>query len=150
MQTLNTAALPDPQMHADFYAGVPTKRLFAWLIDTLAIVALTAIVVLLSLFTTLLILPLVALVVNFAYRTVTLARNSATPGMRLMGITMLTREGKPFDLATAALHTLGYTISISTVLIQVVSIVLMLSTTRGQGLTDHLLGTIAINKPSQY
>ena len=143
-------ALPDPEMHAEFYEGVPTKRLLAWLIDTLVILLLTALVVLLSLFTTLLILPLVALVVSFVYRTVSLARKSATPGMRIMGITMLTHEGKPFDLATATLHTLGYTISISTVLIQVASIVLMLGSARGQGLSDHLLGTVAINKPSQY
>ena len=46
----------------------------------------------------------------------------------------------------AFLHTLGYTVSIGMPLLQVISIVLMLTTERAQGLSDHVLGTVALNR----
>ena len=64
-----------------------------------------------------------------------------------MNVVMLTRNGERFDLATAFLHTLGYTLSIGTLLVQILSGFLMLTSARGQGLTDHILGTVAINRP---
>ena len=36
------------------------------------------------------------------------------------------------------------------VVLQVISIVLMMTTSRAQGLTDHFLGTVAINKAARY
>ena len=59
----------------------------------------------------------------------------------------LARYGERFDFATAFLHTLGYTLSIGTLLVQIVSVFLMFTSSRGQGLTDHVLGTVAINRP---
>ncbi|MCA3510485.1 MAG: RDD family protein, partial [Rhodobacter sp.] len=107
------------------------------------------IVVLFPLFLSLFFLPALYLTISFLYRTITLARHSATPGMQLMAIEFRDRSGAKFDLGTAFLHTLGYTLTISTVLLQLLSMGLMLTTARGQGLTDLVLGTVAINKPAR-
>jgi uncharacterized RDD family membrane protein YckC len=66
--------------------------------------------------------------------------------MRLVSIEMRRADGDRFDLGTAFLHTLGFHVSFAFFVVQIVSIVLMLTTNRAQGLTDHLLGTVAINR----
>lgn len=149
MLTDSPAHLPDPDRHADFYAGVPAKRALAWGIDTVLIALITALIVPFTAFTALFFLPLLYMAVSFAYRTVTLARGSATPGMRLLSIGFLDRDGRRFDLATAFLHTLGYSLSMAFVMPQIASAVLMLTTARGQGLTDLVLGCVAINRPAR-
>ncbi|SNX67605.1 RDD family protein [Cereibacter ovatus] len=141
-----TDPLPDPVRHAEFYADVPTKRGLAWIVDTILIALLTALIVPFTAFTALFFLPFLYLCVGVAYRTVSLARQSATPGMRLMAIGMRNARGERFTLPEAFLHTLGYTVSIGMVLPQVVSVVLMLTSARAQGLTDHVLGTVALNR----
>lgn len=141
--------LPDPDAAPGFYDGVPIKRLLAWIVDGMIVLALTLVAVLLTAFVALFVLPLVWLAIGFVYRTATLAAHSATPGMRLVGIELRDRWGRPFDFAHAILHTLGYTLSISSLLLQAVSIALMLTGARGQGLTDLVLGTAAINRPAR-
>jgi uncharacterized RDD family membrane protein YckC len=143
------ATLPDPDYQAEFYADVPVKRALAWVVDTLLIAALTLLVVPFTLFTALFFLPVLYLTISFLYRTVGLARHSATLGMRLMSIEFRDRSGARFDLPTAFLHTLGYTLTIGTLVPQILSVALMLTTARGQGLTDIVLGTVAINRPAQ-
>jgi hypothetical protein len=44
------------------------------------------------------------------------------------------------------LHTLGFTISLTIPILQVLSIVLMLTGERAQGLTDRVMGSVAINR----
>ena len=139
---------PDPVRHAEFYDGVVLKRGIAWIIDTILVLAFAIVVVVFSAFTALFILPMVWLTLSFLYRWVTMTGQSATWGMRMMGIRFLTRDGARFDAATAFLHTLGYSLSVAFVLPQIISVGLMLVSPRGQGLTDHLLGSVAINRPS--
>lgn len=139
---------PDPIRHAEFYDGVTVKRGLAWIIDTAMVLALSILVVILSALTALFVLPAVWLTISFLYRWVTMTGDSATWGMRMMGIRFLTRDGERFDAATAFLHTLGYSVSVAFVLPQIISVGLMMISPRGQGLTDHLLGTVAINRPS--
>lgn len=141
--------LPDPDHQAGFYADVPIKRALAWVVDAILIAIMTMVVVPFTLFLSLFFLPLVYLTISFLYRTISLARHSATPGMRLMAIEFRDRTGAKFDPGTAFLHTLGYTLTISTLLPQLLSMGLMLTTARGQGLTDLVLGTVAINKPAR-
>jgi len=141
--------LPDPGLKPEFYADVPTKRLFAWLVDTAIIALLCLLIIPFTAFTALFFLPLLYLVVGFVYRTITLASGSATPGMRLMAVEFRARDGQKFDLQLAALHTLGYSISVAMAPAQIVSVALMLTTARGQGLTDMVLGTVAINRASR-
>ncbi len=143
------STLPDPDHQAEFYADVPIKRALAWVVDSILIAIITMVVVPFTLFLSLFFLPLLYLTISFLYRTISLARHSATPGMRFMAIEFRDRTGAKFDAGTAFLHTLGYTLTISTLLPQLLSMGLMLTTARGQGLTDLVLGTVAINKPAR-
>lgn len=139
-------ALPDPDRHAEFYAGTAFKRGMAWIVDTIFVTLIVALVSVLTALTALLILPLVWLAVGFLYRWVTISGNSATWGMRLMNIEFLDRYGQRFDAATAFVHTLGYSLSMAFVLPQLLSVALMIISRRGQGLTDMVLGSVAINR----
>lgn len=140
--------LPDPETQAEFYADVPLKRLLAWVVDSAIVLGIGVLLLPLTAFAAVLVLPVYFFVVSFLYRWRTLAGGSATWGMRLMAIQFRTREGELMDGRTALLHTLGYTISVMAFPLQIVSIVLMLTGPRGQGLTDHVLGTVALNRPA--
>ncbi len=145
---LNMSDLPDPAYQPEFYANVPPKRFFAWVVDTGIILVLTLLALPFTGFLGIFFLPVMYLVLGFAYRVVTLANGSATWGMRLFAIQLRRWDGRKFDLEAAVLHTLGTSISFSIPLVQVVSVVLMLTSSRGQGLTDHVLGTTAMNRPA--
>jgi len=138
--------LPDPDTHGEFYADTAIKRFFAWIVDTVLILLLTLLAIPFTAFVGLFFLAGLFVLVGLAYRVVTIANASATPGMRLMAIEFRTSSGERFDLAMATLHTLLYLFMSSLFVLQVVSIILMLTTARGQGLHDHLLGTAAINR----
>ncbi|MAU52610.1 MAG: hypothetical protein CMN17_09615 [Roseovarius sp.] len=138
--------LPDPESQPEFYADVPAKRLVAFVVDTLVILALSLLVVPFTAFTGLFFFPVLMAVIGFAYRVVTLAQGSATWGMRLVAIEFRARDGGRFDLGLAFAHTLGLTVSFALPLLQLASIVLMLTQPRGQGLSDMVLGTVAVNR----
>lgn len=138
--------LPDPETQPEFYADVPSKRLVAFVVDTLVIIAISLLIVPFTAFTGLFFFPVLMAVVGFAYRVVTIARDSATWGMRLVAIEFRARDGGRFDLGLAFAHTLGLTISFMLPLLQVVSIVLMLTQPRRQGVSDLVLGTVAVNR----
>ncbi len=138
--------LPDPETNPELYSNVLPKRFFAWIADTALIVFFTVLSLPLTAFTALFYLPAMYLAIGLVYRTLTLASGSATWGMRLTGIELRTHEGREFDLRMALLHTLGFSISISVVVLQILSIALMLTTQRGQGLTDLILRTTAVNR----
>ncbi|PIE12717.1 MAG: hypothetical protein CSA70_08425 [Rhodobacterales bacterium] len=138
--------LPDPHAQPEFYADVPMKRLVAWVFDAFFVMVLTVIAIPFTAFTGLFFLPFLWMVIGFGYRVVTLANGSATFGMRMMAIEFRTAQGQRFSLSEAFMHTLGYSVSLSFGVLQVVSVVLMLTTARGQGLTDHVMGTVALNR----
>ena len=147
IETRPLTALPDPELRPEFYAAVPLKRLVAWLIDTVAILLLTLIVLPFTAFVAAFFLPALYVMMNLAYRTVGMARWSATPGMWLMAVEFRRADGSRLDPGTAFLHSLGYTVSMALVVPQVASVVLMLVSRHGQGLSDHVLGTVALNRP---
>ncbi len=138
--------LPDPDLHGEFYADVPAKRLVAFVIDTIVILVLSVLVLPFTAFTGLFFFPFLAMVVGFTYRVVTIAAKSATPGMRLMALELRGGTGQRLDTTQAVMHTLLFSIFISTLVLQAVSIILMLTRARGQGLHDMILGTAAINR----
>tara|TARA_R110002124_G_scaffold47362_1_gene141084 strand:+ start:14782 stop:15237 length:456 start_codon:yes stop_codon:yes gene_type:complete len=144
--TTETWAIPDPSLQPEFYADVPSKRLMAWVVDVVLIGALVLVLVPFTAFIGLFFLPLMFLVISFLYRWSTLASGSATWGMRLLAIELRDGNGDRLDGGTAFLHTLGYSVSIAFPLLQVVSVGLMLTGSRAQGLTDNVLGTVAINR----
>jgi len=138
--------LADPQRQPEFYASVPFKRAIAWIIDNLLIALLCLLILPFTAFVAVFFFPFLMLIVGFAYRVITLAGGSATLGMRLMAIEFRTLDATRFDLPNAFWHTVGYSVSWGIFPLQIVSIVLMLTSARGQGLTDHVLGTVALNR----
>ncbi len=144
-----STALPDPDRHAAFYAGVPTKRAMAWVVDAVLTAFLAFVVVLMTALIGLFVLLPLYLVINFAYRAITLSAWSATPGMALMGIELRAVDGGRFSPLDAVLHTGAFLVTAAFILPHLASMVLMLTTPRGQGLPDLLLGTAAINRPGR-
>lgn len=141
--------LPDPALQPEFYRSIPLKRLLAWVVDSLLIGLAGALLIPFTAFTAVFFLPVFYLVVGFLYRAGSIARWSATPGLALMSVELRRADGRDFDGAHAMLHTLGYSLSMAFVLPQVISVVLMLTSGRAQGLTDMILGSAAINRPSR-
>ena len=138
--------LPDPGRQPHFYDGVPFKRLVAWIIDSVVIFAISALVVLMTAFVGLLIWPLLYLVIGFVYRVVTLTNGSSTLGMRFAGIELRNDRGERLDAAQALLHTTGFTVSFAIPVLQVISVGMMLIDAHGRGLTDTFMGTVALNR----
>lgn len=138
--------LPDPDTQPEFYTGVPSKRLVAFFIDSIIIVVLCVLALPFTAFLGLFFFPLMYMVIGFAYRTVMLARNSATLGMLAMSIEVRDGQGRTLDLPMAVMHTGAYSALVISVFFQIGSIVLMLSTPRAQGLHDYVLGTAVINR----
>ena len=144
------SGLPDPEFQAEFYADVPVKRLVAWVIDTVIVALITAIAIPLTLGLGIFVLPLLFLLIGFAYRWITITNYSATPGMRLTSIELRAGDGHPFDITLAGLHTAGYYVSTAIFPLQLISIVLMLTGAHKQGLTDLILGTAAVNRAARH
>ena len=140
--------LPDPDRSPEFYSGVPMRRALAWCIDVCLVFLLSLLALPFTLFTAFFWFPVLMLGVGFAYRWATIASGSATWGMRLMNIELRSASGQRMDAATAFLHTSGYAVSVVTFPLQLVSMATMAATPRGQGLTDLVLGSTAINRPA--
>ena len=138
--------LPDPQTQPEFYSDVAFKRLLAFVIDTVLIVLICLAILPFTAFTGLFFFPALMAVVGFLYRVITIANGSATLGMRLAGIELRTARGDRFDPGHAVMHTLLYTMACAVPIFQVISVIMMATTQRGQGLGDTLLGTSALNR----
>jgi uncharacterized RDD family membrane protein YckC len=144
--------LPHPALDARFYESVPTRRLVAFAIDTVAALMLgVAIAALFGVATLglgfLAFGPAIA-AVCFIYRWVSIARWSATPGMLMAGIELRRRDGERFAAADALAHTLMFTAMTLFVLPQIVSAAMMATSPLGRGLHDMALGSTAINRPA--
>lgn len=140
--------LPDPSNKPEFYRGVAIKRALAWVIDVIFIALASALVLPFTAFVGIFFFSFLMLIVGFFYRWFTIAGGSATWGMRIMAIELRDHDGLRLQSGTAFGHTLGYTISVIMAPAQLISAILMLVTGRGQGLTDLVLGTTAVNKPA--
>lgn len=141
-------ALPDPQLRPTYYDNVPSKRLFAWLIDSVFILILTIVAVPFTFFSALFFFPILWVVIGFMYRVVLLSAGSATLGMRLLAIEFRNHSGRRFGFGEAFLHTLIFSVTFSMVVPQLISIFLMLFSSRGQSLADLVIGSSAINRPA--
>ena len=134
-----------PDFDARLYDGVTIKRGIAWIFDVVLIAILCALVLPFTAFTGIFFFPALMLFVGFFYRWFTLAGGSSTWGMRMVGIHFRDLQGAPLTSGLALAHTLGYTVSITVAPLQLISVILMFVTPRGQGLTDLVLGTEPIN-----
>ncbi len=148
MSTMNASysGLPDPEREAAYYADIPIKRAVAWAVDAAIIALLTLPVILGTAFIGLFFYPVLWLFVSFVYRTLSIANGSATYGMRLMSIELRNWRGERLSLPEAFMHTLIYSVCFSFLLPQIVSMGLMLTTARAQGIHDLALGTAAVNR----
>ncbi|MTI17390.1 RDD family protein [Rhodobacteraceae bacterium RKSG542] len=142
----------DPYTHPRLYDGLRLKRLFAFFIDAIAILILTAlasvVVFILGIFTLglgFLLLPILWQAVALTYTAFTLGgKDAATPGMKAMGLEMrLSHGGRPYPLL-AAVHALFFWVSV-TVLTPLIVLVSLVSSKK-RLLHDMVLGTIVINR----
>lgn len=146
MTDASFARLPDPHAQSEFYDGVAIKRLLAWVVDIALIGICSAILATLPLFIGWFFFPFIFLTISLIYRIGTIASASATPGMRLFNIELRTHDGQMLDGGVAAIHTIAYMIASAFFLPQLISVILMLTQPRGQGLHDLLTGVAAINR----
>jgi uncharacterized RDD family membrane protein YckC len=142
-----TTGLPDPDYDAVFYDGVPAKRLIAWVIDSVIVLAASFVLALLSVGLLFFVFFALVFVVNATYRWITVAQGSATFGMRVMALELRGPDGARLDGALAAWHTGLFILASMFVIPQVISMVLIATQPRRQGLHDLFLGTAAINRP---
>jgi uncharacterized RDD family membrane protein YckC len=143
--------LPDPEHDRQFYAGVPGRRIAAWVVDAIAVGTMSLIAVaLLAIFTLgfgLVAAPLVVVGIAFLYRVSTVTRRSATWGMRLMGIELRRADGTRFDAFYAAAHTAMHFVSLTLPVLAAASLGTLLLTRYRQTLPDIILRSAAINRP---
>lgn len=144
------SGLPDPEFQAEFYQDVPSKRFFAWLIDLVITLALCVLAIVFTAFVGLFFLPILWTVVSFVYRVATISAGSATFGMRMMAIELRNADGTRLSFPEAALHTFLHFVMFGSIVLQCISVATTLSTARGQGLHDMIMGTTALNKTAHH
>ncbi|MEM5584042.1 MULTISPECIES: RDD family protein [unclassified Roseibium] len=138
-------------LQPELFSGVRSRRIFAFLIDVIAIAVLTigagVVVFFLGIFTLglgFLLYGILPTAVALAYVAFTLGGpQAATPGMRAMGLEMRLWYGaKPYPLL-AAVHALLFWFSIS--LLTPLVLMVSLFSDRKRLLHDIILGTVVIN-----
>lgn len=139
--------LPDPEMDSQFYDKVPTRRLVAWVFDGIITFGISFLIGVFTIGIGFFVFPLLWLAVGLIYRTITISSRSSTWGMRMVGIEFRNKDGQKLSSGTALAHTLIFTIGTGFFLVQIVSIVLILTSRYGQSVQDMILGTTAINRP---
>ncbi|PCJ73994.1 MAG: hypothetical protein COA53_10790 [Rhodobacteraceae bacterium] len=139
--------LPDPELDSQFYDNVPTRRLVAWVFDGIITFAITLLIGIFTIGIGFFIFPFIWLVVGLLYRTFTIASKSATWGMRMVGIEFRDKDGQKLSTKLALAHTVIFIIGTGFFIIQILSIVLILTSRYGQSVQDMILGTTAINRP---
>lgn len=138
--------LPDPAVAPEFYQTLPVKRLLAWCIDLAVTLLLVAVVVVMTAFLGLFILPLIWLAVSIAYRTVLLSRFGATLGMMLVAIRLRHLDGRAPEPMTCLAHAALFSFFMASILGQIASVAAILVTPYRQSLGDLMLGTTMINR----
>ncbi|MEX0854080.1 MAG: RDD family protein [Bauldia sp.] len=141
----------DPDTQPELFDGVLSKRIVAFVVDAILIVALmipAALMILILGFVTLgigwLLLPALFAIVALGYVALTLGGSgSATIGMRLVGVEMRTWGGQRMFALLAVMHALIFWFSIG--LLTPLILLVGLFTHRRQLLHDLLLGVVALN-----
>ncbi|GAB4512049.1 MAG: RDD family protein [Roseibium sp.] len=141
----------DPVRNPELFSGVRSRRIFAFLVDLIAIAILTfcagIVVFFLGIFTLglgFLLYGILPTAVALAYVAFTLGGPlAATPGMRAMGLEMRLWYGaRPYPLL-AAIHALLFWFSIS--LLTPLVLLVSLFSDRKRLLHDIVLGTVVVN-----
>jgi uncharacterized RDD family membrane protein YckC len=141
----------NPDTDPALFDGVLSKRIVAFIIDAILIVALmipAALLVLVLGFVTFgfgwLLFPPLFAIVALVYMALTLgSAASATPGMRVTGVEMRTWSGQRLFPLLAIMHALIFWFSIA--LLTPLVLIVGLLTRRKQLLHDLLLGVVGLN-----
>ncbi len=143
--------LPDPDRDPQFYDGVRPRRLVAWIIDLVASVGVTALVLFVLAIPTLGFILLWAVLLwwlcDMALRAIGLRVWSATLGMKVMGVELRDASGDRLAGLTAFVHTGAYAVCIGSGVLQLGNLILMGLGRVGRSGPDLLCGTTMINRP---
>jgi uncharacterized RDD family membrane protein YckC len=144
-------APPDPLAEPDLYDGVLLRRAIAYIFDLTLIlglwVALSLAFVVAGVLTFGALTPLglvVLAVLPVGYHTIFIARNGATPGMRVFDLEVRSWTGRPPDTSQAFLTTVLFYASVSLTVWLVLLVPLF--TDRNRTLHDILAGTIVLRR----
>ena len=147
--------IPDPVRDSQFYQGVPMRRLAAFCVDLVVILALWCVVLIVGLLISILTLglatPLATAIfaaTGFLYRWAMLAERSATLGMILTGIEVRDSAGDRLGPIVAFLHVAGFYASVFVTPLLVIGWFLMAASPYRRLLHDLILGTVVINRPA--
>lgn len=139
---------PDSLSHPELFEGIVLKRAIAYLIDVAILLGVTGFLWLLVLLTFGLLSGIAAAItplIPLAYHTLLIGGgDSATMGMRFMGIQVRTIDGGYPDYPQAALQTLLFYFSMA---LTGLLLVVALFNDRGRCLHDWLSGTITVCIP---
>ena len=145
--------LPDPDVDAQFYEGVPMRRFAAWVVDAALVllmgVPLAVAFGLLTIGFGFALFPVIVGGVGLLYRVLTVASGSATWGMRFTGLEFRRHDGTRFDLLFSVLHAAITAVCFGVFVLQIVSCGTIVWTRYRQSLADIILGTTAINRPAE-
>jgi uncharacterized RDD family membrane protein YckC len=141
----------DPDTQPDLFDGILSKRIIAFVIDAVLVVALmipAALLVLILGVVTLgigwLLFPPLFAIVALTYVALTMGGpSSATIGMRIAGVEMRTWSGQKMFPLLAIMHSLIFWFSVG--LLTPLILLVGLFTARRQLLHDLLLGVVALN-----
>ncbi|MEM6547629.1 MAG: RDD family protein [Pseudomonadota bacterium] len=146
--------IPDPVKDAQFYDGVPLRRIAAFVVDTAVVTVLSLGVLLVGLIIGLVTLGLGVVVaipvlaaIGFLYRWTMLSGHSATLGMLLLGLEVRRSDGEQLDQTTAFVHAAGFTGCLYIPVLLIGGWLSVLLTAERRMLHDLPLGTVVINRP---
>ena len=146
------SAFQDRLIDPAYYRSVLWRRMVAHVVDTLIVALVMAPVIVALILTAIVTLGLIVVPLALAFVVIralyyilyTGGANSATPGMRLLGIELRAVDGGRPGYLQSAIRTLLYyaTITVFTPLILLV----VLFNRQGRGVHDFLSGTVVVNR----
>jgi uncharacterized RDD family membrane protein YckC len=137
---------PDPMTHPELFDGVMFRRIIAYLIDVIILSGVVLFLWFLVVMTLGLLGPIAALitpVIPLAYHTLLIGGpNSATIGMRMMGVEVRRLDGGRPELVQALLQTLLF---YATLALTGLLLIVALFNDRRRCLHEWLSGTLTVN-----
>lgn len=141
--------IPNPHINPQFYENIPSKRVLAWLVDGAISLFLTVIIAVLSFGIGFWFLFFIWFWVDLTTRILALATTGRTAGMAFVGLKLVMREGRQPSFVIAALHVIGTTFMLPT-LLWLISLLLILRSDYRQSLVDMVLGTVMLPNQARH
>lgn len=138
--------LPDPNIETSYYGDLLPKRFLAWCVDVVVTVVALVLVLILTLGLAAFIFPLIWAALAIAYRYVMLVRFDATLGMMLASLRLRKLDGTRPPPMVCLWHAAIYSGAMASVMGQIASVALMVTTPYRQGLNDLILGTTMVHR----